>query len=63
MCSASELVDGYEPHAMFYLRDTARCIDQCGEWCTRGGVARVRLGGYWEGAIPGTTLRPHLTLI
>ena len=58
MCPASDLADGFEPHDMFYLRDTARDIDSSGEPDRRGrgGVPGVvRLGGYREGAIPGTS--------
>ena len=63
MCSASELLNGYEPHDHIYS------AVMTGEHATLmtvvyGGVPGVRgLGGYREGTIPGTVLRPDLTLI
>ena len=58
MCRASELVDGYEPHDQFYLRDTSLTSDPEYSRCRGRGVPGVAVGGYREGAIPGTNLRP-----
>ena len=67
---SSELADGLEPHDHIYSPDTARAAAvQCGSgvrW--GGGVPGVcAVGGYREGAIPGTnppvSPRPSLRLI
>ena len=61
--SASELVDGLEPHGLkqsvVQHPGTSGAVPGCGQGCTRGG----RLGGYREGAIPGNQHEARLRLI
>ena len=56
---------GYEPHDHIYSWDTApRTAGMNMEPLTvlGAGVPGVGLGGYWEGAIPGTSPAGHLGL-
>ena len=54
MCLPSELSDGFEPHGLIQVSVQPAGVDEdgwVGRGCTRGGAW---LGGYLEGAIPGT---------
>ena len=58
MCPPSELSDGYEPHDHIHSAVPTRTLAVVhwyrGGGCTRGGA----VGGWLEGAIPGTTHQP-----
>ena len=63
MYRASELVDGLEPHGTIPQVAAAGMHVNGGTGVYGEGVPGVGLGGYWEGSIPGTHLRPVLRLI
>ena len=63
MYRPSELIDGLEPHAMILPAGhsvVASRVVMPGAGVYPGCVQQVGTG---RGAIPGTVLRPHLTLI
>ena len=60
--SLSELVDGFEPTALFTRRAAPVIVGT--DWCGREGVPGVvQTGGYLEGGIPGTQPEARLRLI